>query len=205
TIGASKVTNAKLDKSNIPLSGFGNAATDVSIGDGTTNYKITNVLDPTDDQDVATKYYVNNYAFAQPMSETQMLGLSSPGEGRLAFCTDCGSGSLMLYYNGSWISVGTANASPYATSVGQTGTILKATETLTGEYVYNDVDGDPQAVSTFKWYRADDNTGTGEAVITGATSSTYTIQVADVSKFLRFGVTPVAGGGVGQGIHVKAS
>ncbi|MCK0158474.1 hypothetical protein MWU65_14865, partial [Cellulophaga sp. F20128] len=50
------ITNVKLDKTNIPLSGFADAATDVSLGSN----KLINVVDPTDAQDAATKNYIDN-------------------------------------------------------------------------------------------------------------------------------------------------
>lgn len=37
----------------------------------------------------------------------------------------------------------------------------------------------------YQWTRSDDGSGTGEANIGGATSSTYTLQAADVGKYLR--------------------
>jgi hypothetical protein len=49
------VTNAKLDKANISLSGFDAAAEDVALGDN----KLTGVADPTDAKDAATKAYVD--------------------------------------------------------------------------------------------------------------------------------------------------
>lgn len=45
-----------VDKSSIPLSGFGDAAADVSLG----THKLTNVLNPTVNQDAATKKYVDD-------------------------------------------------------------------------------------------------------------------------------------------------
>ena len=50
------VTNAKLDKTNIPLSGFGAATDDVALGAN----KLTGVSDPTAAQDAATKAYVDS-------------------------------------------------------------------------------------------------------------------------------------------------
>ncbi len=50
------VTNAKLDKTNIPLSGFGAATADVDLGSN----KLTGVANPTAAQDAATKSYVDS-------------------------------------------------------------------------------------------------------------------------------------------------
>ncbi|OGS64889.1 MAG: hypothetical protein A2X21_03205 [Flavobacteria bacterium GWA2_35_26] len=55
TIGTGKVTDAKLDKTNIPLSGFGAAVAAVDLGSN----KLTNVTDPILAQDAATKNYVD--------------------------------------------------------------------------------------------------------------------------------------------------
>jgi uncharacterized protein (TIGR02145 family) len=50
------ITNSKLDKANIPLSGFGAATADVNLG----TKKITNLANPTEIQDAATKQYVDS-------------------------------------------------------------------------------------------------------------------------------------------------
>jgi len=49
------VTNGKLDKTNIPLSGFGAAVAEVNLGSN----KLINVTNPTAAQDAATKNYVD--------------------------------------------------------------------------------------------------------------------------------------------------
>ena len=56
TIGAGKVTDTKLDKSNIPISGFGSATTNISLG----SQQITNLGNPTLGTDAANKNYVDN-------------------------------------------------------------------------------------------------------------------------------------------------
>src|SRR5690606_6930623 len=50
------ITDSKLDKTNIPLSGFDAAATNVSMG----GFQINELMDPTLDNDAATKNYVDN-------------------------------------------------------------------------------------------------------------------------------------------------
>jgi len=59
TIKELAVTNEKLDKANIPISGFGNPLDNVSMGDGITNYKMTNLANPSAAGDAATKGYVD--------------------------------------------------------------------------------------------------------------------------------------------------
>jgi len=48
---------------------------------------------------------------------------------------------------------------------------------------------------SYQWTRSDDGSGTGEANIGGATSSTYTLQAADVSKHIRCYVAATNDGG----------
>jgi len=78
------------------------------------------------------------------------------------------------------------NSAPVASAVSITGA-ANVGQTLTGTYSYNDVDGDAQGTSTFRWLR--DGTP-----IAGATASTYTVLSCDQGKTLKFDVNPVASG-----------
>ncbi|RAJ33498.1 endosialidase-like protein [Pedobacter cryoconitis] len=59
-----------VNKNAIPLSDFGNALKDLSIGNGTANFKITNLADPTADQDAVTKKYVDSKTTKTPVGPT---------------------------------------------------------------------------------------------------------------------------------------
>ena len=96
------------------------------------------------------------------------------------------------------------NIPPSASNVNQSGT-AQVGSTLTGSYLYSDPENDLQGTSTYKWYRADDASGTNEAAIAGATSITYTLDAADETKFIRFAVTPVAQTGASPGTEQKST
>lgn len=73
TVKAKAISDEKLDKNNIPLSGFATPTDHVSLGDGTTNYKIINLANPSAAQDAVTKSYVD-VLFQNP---TNLLTLPS--------------------------------------------------------------------------------------------------------------------------------
>ncbi|MNX45931.1 Hyaluronidase protein (HylP) [compost metagenome] len=76
-------------KSDVPVSDFGVAIADVVMGDGTTNFKITSLADPTTDQDAATKKYVDSKTSETPTGPTAPTGAKvgdtyyNTAEGRL--------------------------------------------------------------------------------------------------------------------------
>lgn len=83
-------------------------------------------------------------------------------------------------------------AKPTALAVALSGT-EEAGNVLTINYEYGDLVAPVRAESgsTFKWFRADDALGSGEAEIGGETNQTYTLVSGDVDKFIRGEVTPV--------------
>ncbi|MBP1934808.1 S-layer homology domain-containing protein [Ammoniphilus resinae] len=90
------------------------------------------------------------------------------------------------------------NQAPTATDVGISGT-PQLGQTLYGVYTYIDIENDTQGISTFKWFRADDATGTNKVAIDGATSSEYTLTDEDIGKYISFEVTPLASTGTLEG------
>ncbi|MDI5950339.1 tail fiber domain-containing protein [Flavobacterium yafengii] len=62
-VGNASNRAAAVSKSLVPISGFANAIANISLGNGITNYKIVNLLDPTLAQDAATKFYVDTKTF----------------------------------------------------------------------------------------------------------------------------------------------
>jgi hypothetical protein len=70
--------------------------------------------------------------------------------------------------------------------------------TLNGAYIYSDLEGNPEGVSLYQWYK-------DGAIIDGATSKTYTLVGDDFSSNIAFNVTPVALSGSTPGISVKST
>ena len=93
--------------------------------------------------------------------------------------------------------VGAANTAPTATGVSITGN-AEVGQVLTGNYTYNDADGDLEGTSTFRWLR-------NGAEIGGATLQTYTLAGADEGAMIIFEVTPVAQTGTSPGTAVQSA
>ncbi len=87
------------------------------------------------------------------------------------------------------------NMAPTASAVNISGNPNNG-QTLTGNYSFDDAEGDAEGASVYQWYRADDASGTNDAAIAGANASTYVVVGGtDETKWLRFEVAPVAGTG----------
>ncbi len=98
----------------------------------------------------------------------------------------------------------TAQAAPTAIVQSITGT-TQVGEILTGHYTYSDVNSDAESMSTYKWYRSDDASGTNKVAIAGATATTYSLQAVDLGKYISFEVTPVASAGTTTGVAVESA
>lgn len=65
-------------------------------------------------------------------------------------------------------------------------------EEATGSYEYEDVNGDAEGTSTYRWLMGDTDDASAATAIDGATAMTYTLVEAELGKFIFFEVTPVA-------------
>ena len=93
------------------------------------------------------------------------------------------------------------NSAPTATAVSITddnGGNVVVGDSLTGSYTYDDIDGDAEGTTTFRWLR-------NGVAIAGATASTYTVAAADSGQALSFEVTPVAQTGTLTGLPVESA
>lgn len=100
----------------------------------------------------------------------QVINGLSIGVRRPAFITGGGGGGAMP-------------AAPTAINVVIAGTPTVG-QTLTGNYEYFDLNGNPEGTSTFKWRR-------DGVVIAGATAKTYVLVAGDAPHNVAFEVTPV--------------
>jgi hypothetical protein len=97
-----------------------------------------------------------------------------------------------------------ANEVPKAVITSVTG-LGAVDEKLTVAYTYSDTENDAESGTTFKWYVANAAAGTGETEIAGETTATLKLKAAQLSKFVRVGITPKAGTGTQLGTEVKSA
>jgi len=87
------------------------------------------------------------------------------------------------------------NDAPFNTvvpAIGGTATVGNLLNTTSG--IWTDADSDTLTYS-YQWYRADDNSGTNDVAISGATANTYTVTANEAHKYLRVVVTANDGHG----------
>ena len=79
---------------------------------------------------------------------------------------------------------------------------------LSGIYSYEDVNGIPEGISTYRWLRSSNAQGTDAVPIDSATKITYVVDTLDISKWLVFEITPKAARGdsaTGKPVRVVSS
>jgi len=89
------------------------------------------------------------------------------------------------------------NHPPYASDVAISNPeYAKLGQVLQGSYSYHDEENDPESGTSFRWLRSTSTDPFGSySAITGATSQAYTLQSADLGRFIKFEVTPRAASG----------
>jgi hypothetical protein len=88
-------------KSAITLSGFGDAKANVSLGDGSSNYKIINLATPTGDLEAANKKYVDDKA-GNTTTGTTPPSTTTPG----ATYYNTTDKTLYVYDGSHWVPAG---------------------------------------------------------------------------------------------------
>ena len=95
------VTNPKLDKANISLSGFGVAEVDISLGAN----KLTELADPVSSQDAATKNYVDRTRLISSITTSDIATTNSSQNSLVPGMTLTPAlGTYLVMFNGSMSS-----------------------------------------------------------------------------------------------------
>lgn len=81
------------------------------------------------------------------------------------------------------------NTPPTCTNVSIDGNLM-VSNTIVGKYVYDDIDGDTESSSIYRWYRSDDAIGTNKIFITEQSVANYKLSHEDAGKFISLQVTP---------------
>ncbi len=112
-------------------------------------------------------------------------------------------GCLQIWDGNNWKNGMCLNYPPVAKDVHFLGGLFVG-QNLEASFNYFDAEGDAEGIHLYKWYRADDVSGTGAIAIPGATSKIYQIVSDDINKYISVEVIPVAAAGLSPGDAVKS-
>jgi len=96
--------------------------------------------------------------------------------------------SYSCYYNDLDPDVPTP---PWVYDVAIQGTLIHK-QMLSGMYQYENVNGIPEGISVYQWYRCDNAQGLNPVAIDTSWRITYTVDTLDIGKWLIFEITPKA-------------
>lgn len=141
------------------------------------------------------------------LTSVQRDAISAPTSGLMIFNITNAAFEVYKTTCSCWViikdegSVPTLNKKPKSLNVTYPQTPALGS-TLVGSYTYSDSEGDLQAGVTYKWYRADDQSGAGQQVIAGETTAEYITTGADLGKYIGFSVTVTAQTGTVSGNEI---
>ncbi len=117
---------------------------------------------------------------------------------RITFTVNDGILSSITVYR--YIQVIPQNDPPIATNATIRGTDFHIGQLLTADYTYTDPDGDMEGNTSFRWYMADNDQGTGRTLINTSQQDTLTPQYEHGGKWIQFVVRPFDING-GEGVY----
>ncbi|UNL84831.1 Ig-like domain-containing protein [Priestia koreensis] len=97
-------------------------------------------------------------------------------------------------FDSYFITLNDVNDVPIASQLGINGELIVG-RTLTGTYTYQDIEGDREDQSLYKWYRSTKADGSDKKEIEGANQLTYTLSAEDQESYIFFEIVPVASTG----------
>lgn len=167
------------------------------VGIGTTNPSPTAILEVSS---------TTRGVLIPRMTEVERDLISNPAEGLMVYCTNCCDDGRISFYADGWqlLPICIPNEAPVISAATITGS-LEEDEIIKASYTYNDTENDAAGDHSFRWYRADDGTGTNLTLIVGDSDSTYTLVSADVGKFMQYTVVPTALTGTTPGVVVTSA
>ena len=165
------------------LSGtFNNWTTDLQLADrdGQMAYTLSIPIDISTSANIDFQFNINGNTVTTESFIRNFSVLDTAGGGV--------ENVIDVWYNNANPTVG---AAPMVYDVMLDG-LLEVGETVTASYTYEDVNGDLEGETSFRWAIADDTLGTNLMVINDGPSNSYLIDQADYDKYIFLDIRPAS-------------